>query len=85
MNKTQSLSEPPVAVDLAPTSHRKYVRVTERRANGLVAFDFAVGWPDLSAELVMPQDMFDEFCARHQVEFLEGPAAPQLGEARDDD
>jgi hypothetical protein len=44
-----------------------------------------VGWPDLAAELVMPQEMFDAFCARHQVAFLDGPTEPQLGDSRDDD
>jgi phenol hydroxylase P0 protein len=52
----------------------KFVRVVERHANGLVRFDFAVGWPDLSCELVLPAPLFDEFCRRHAVEFMTEPA-----------
>lgn len=68
-----------------PVVDRKFVRITDRRDNGLVAFEFSVGWPDLAAELVMPEPMFEAFCEKHQVEFLTGPAAPQLGEVRGDD
>jgi phenol/toluene 2-monooxygenase (NADH) P0/A0 len=46
----------------------KFVRVIEERPNGLVVFEFSVGWPDLSAELVMPRAAFDEFCAANQVQ-----------------
>lgn len=73
-------TEPPSAV-----TQRKFVRVTEKRANDLVAFEFSVGWPDLSVELVMPQPMFDDFCARHQVEFLTEPVGEKLGDERGND
>ncbi len=53
---------------------RKYVRVQERHPNGLVKFEFAVGWPDLCCELVLPTSMFDDFCQKHRVEFLTGPS-----------
>lgn len=49
---------------------RKFVRVHEVRPNGLVVFDFSIGWPDQSVELVLPQAAFDEFCATHQVQHL---------------
>lgn len=47
---------------------RCFVCVRERHANGLVEFLFAVGDPDLSVELVMPEAAFDDFCARNRVE-----------------
>ncbi len=50
-------------VDLA----NKYVCVREVRADGNVRFDFAIGWPELSVELVLPQAAFDEFCRRNDV------------------
>lgn len=53
---------------------RKFVRVIERHPNGLMRFDFAVGWPDLSCELVLPHALFDEFCSRNAVEFMTEPA-----------
>jgi phenol hydroxylase P0 protein len=62
----------PDAPDALP--QRKFVRVIERHPNGLVRFEFAVGWPDLSCELVLPQADFDEFCRRHAVEFMTEPA-----------
>jgi phenol/toluene 2-monooxygenase (NADH) P0/A0 len=64
---------------------RKFVRVLERHANGLVKFEFAVGWPDLSCELVLPTPLFDAFCEQHQVEFLTGPAEQPFPSGADDD
>lgn len=49
---------------------RRYVRVTEERADGLVAFEFAIGWPELSVELLLPAAAFEEFCATNRVERL---------------
>ncbi len=50
---------------------RKFVRVTGERDNGLVAFEFSIGWPELSVELVLPRSAFDEFCATNKVQRLE--------------
>ena len=50
---------------------RKFVRVTAERDDGLVAFDFSIGWPELSVELVLPRAAFDEFCAKNQVQLLD--------------
>jgi phenol hydroxylase P0 protein len=60
------------------TLQRKYVRVLERASTpgGLVAFEFSIGWPDLSVELVLPRPAFDAFCAMHRVELLPTSAAP---------
>ena len=46
---------------------RRYVRLLERRGDGLVSFEFSIGWPELAVELMLPAAAFDEFCARHQV------------------
>jgi phenol hydroxylase P0 protein len=64
-------TEPPVHGE-PETLRRKYVRVLERASTpvGMVAFEFSIGWPDLSVELVLPQAAFDAFCARHQVQLL---------------
>lgn len=62
---------------------RKFVRVLREGADGLVAFEFAIGWPDLAVELAMPRAMFVEFCTRQQVERLADDAAsPTLGVTR---
>jgi len=49
---------------------RRYVRVTEQRTDGLVAFEFAIGWPELSLELLLPTAAFEDFCAKNRVERL---------------
>lgn len=53
-----------------PAVHRKFVRVTSPSDSEFVQFEFAIGWPDLSAELTLRRDQFEEFCKKHQVEFL---------------
>ncbi len=84
MSKPDPLDPPDLdAPAQSVASLRKFVRVTDRRPNGLVAFEFAMGWPDLTAEMVLPEAMFDEFCNRHQVEFLTEPADEPLGVNRD--
>lgn len=55
------------AVDVAC----KFVRVTAERTDGLVAFDFAIGWPELSVELLLPRPAFEEFCNTHRVQRLD--------------
>lgn len=60
-------AETPLTVDTS----RRFVRVTEHRADGLVAFEFAIGWPELSVELLLPLAAFAEFCERNQVQRLD--------------
>ena len=55
---------------------RKFVRILRTHANGLVEFSFAVGDPDVCAELLMPQAAFEAFCASHAVQWLAPLAAP---------
>ena len=50
---------------------RKFVRVTERRDDGLVAFEFSIGWPELAVELLLPSAAFEEFCTRNAVQRLD--------------
>jgi phenol hydroxylase P0 protein len=52
--------------------NRKFVRVIETHANGLVEFEFAVGEPELFVELLMGRTAFDEFCVMHQVTPTQG-------------
>jgi phenol/toluene 2-monooxygenase (NADH) P0/A0 len=63
-------TDPQTPVDVT----RKFVRVTQVRADGLVAFEFSIGWPELAAELVLPRAAFNEFCATHQVQRLDDEA-----------
>lgn len=65
---------------------RKFVRVMRTLPNGLIEFEFAIGDPDVAAELVMPKAAFEEFCASNQVEMLtSGVPASFDAEAADAD
>jgi phenol hydroxylase P0 protein len=55
----------------------KYVRVRNRRPNGLIEFDFAIGAPEIFVELLMPVAEFDEFCATNRVIDVTGQALEQ--------
>jgi phenol hydroxylase P0 protein len=48
----------------------RFVRVIEERADGLVAFEFAIGWPELAVELLLPAPAFADFCATNRVRRL---------------
>lgn len=56
---------------------RRFVRLRNRRAGGIVEFDFAIGAPEIFVELMMPEAAFDQFCADNRVIDLTGtePAA----------
>jgi phenol/toluene 2-monooxygenase (NADH) P0/A0 len=60
-------AEQPLAVDTT----RRFVRVTAHRADGLGAFEFAIGWPELSVDLLLPTAAFADFCERNQVQRLD--------------
>lgn len=64
----------PATTDQA-TSHcdtsLRFVKVLERRADGLVSFEFSIGWPELAVELLLPAAAFAEFCTSNKVIRLE--------------
>ncbi len=60
---------PDPAVIACDTSLR-YVRVIERRDDGLVCFEFSIGWPELAVELMLPGPAFEAFCANNKVQQL---------------
>ena len=49
---------------------RRYVRFREQRDDGFVEFDFSIGDPALSVELVMPLRDFQSFCRANRVIYL---------------
>lgn len=57
----------------------RYVRIVQQRDDGMVAFEFAVGEPQLFVEMLMPRAQFDEFCAQQRVTPTLGalPEAPE--------
>ncbi|HJV84978.1 MAG TPA: phenol hydroxylase subunit [Noviherbaspirillum sp.] len=48
----------------------KYVRVLEVKDDKYILFDFAIGEPDLSVELILPPKAFVEFCQANQVIYM---------------
>lgn len=59
INEPQPASEK----DLA----RRTVRILSRRPNGLVEFEFSIGWPELGVELMLPEQDFQDFCNTQMV------------------
>ena len=49
----------------------RFVRVLEFRADGLVSFEFSIGWPELAVELMLPVPAFEVFCANNRVQRLD--------------
>ncbi len=49
---------------------RRCVRITRTRENDLIEFDFFIGDPDVSVEMIMPRPALEEFCRIHQVQVL---------------
>ena len=50
---------------------RRFVRVLKRRSNGFIEFEFSIGWPELSVELMLPEADFEEFCATQKARLIE--------------
>ena len=57
----------PAEQDLHLDLTKKYVRLLERRPDGMVSFEFSIGWPELAVELMLPAAAFDEFCSQNKV------------------
>lgn len=78
--------ERPLEIDFS----RRFVRVTNRRPDGFVEFDFALGDPELFVELVLNEEAFAAFRDENRaVPFPEpvagdaGAADPEAGDATD--
>lgn len=71
MSKTLTLAKTAAVADARNCDVRtKFVRIKEVRANAIVCFEFAIGWPELFVDLMLPQPAFDDFCLHQQVQFL---------------
>lgn len=49
---------------------RRFVRVCGERGNGFVEFEFAIGEPEVFAEMILERSAFLEFCQANNVEML---------------
>lgn len=54
-------------------TRRKYVRITGRRGDEFIEFDFAIGEPDIFVEMILTPEAFEEFCNVNQVEPMPEP------------
>lgn len=48
---------------------KRYVRVTGAH-DGFVEFDFSIGDPDITVELILPRPAFEEFCRANKAVHL---------------
>ena len=71
--------QPSASVARAFDVTQRYVRFRHQRRDGFVEFDFSIGDPALSVELVMPWQAYERFCAANSVVHL----SDEEGEALD--
>jgi len=55
-----------------------FIRVTGTQRQRFVEFEFSVGDPELSVEMIMPFQAFEEFCARHGAQRLTAEQVAQV-------
>lgn len=67
-------TESPALEHLQCDVSKRFIRVLRRRDNGLVEFEFSIGWPELVVELMLPHKDFDAFCEKHKVLRLDAVA-----------
>ena len=65
-----NITPPTATVERTCDITRKFVRIRQVRADGLVCFEFAIGWPELFVDLMLPRAAFDAFCVQQQVQLL---------------
>ncbi|WP_271410509.1 phenol hydroxylase subunit [Pseudomonas sp. Q1-7] len=65
------MSQPQPSFDQLP----RYVRVRSEPDAAFVEFDFAIGYPDLFVELVLPRAAFASFCERNRVRHMDAAMA----------
>lgn len=70
-HRTNAMNQPADTLLPACDTSQRFVRVLERRADGLVAFEFSIGWPELAVELMLPAPAFEAFCANNRVQRLD--------------
>ncbi|KJS30196.1 MAG: phenol hydroxylase [Pseudomonas sp. CO183] len=58
----------------------RYIRVRSEPGARFVEFDFAIGYPDLFVELILPQADFDSFCLSNRVVEMDEAMARSVDE-----
>jgi phenol/toluene 2-monooxygenase (NADH) P0/A0 len=57
---------PPIQIDPS----RRFIRIRRIREDGFVEFDFAIGDPELSVELILPRAAYEHFAQLPGIEEL---------------
>ena len=52
--------------------NRKYVRIVERRPDGMVEFEFSISDPSIYVEMLLPEAAYEDFCRTNRVILIEG-------------
>lgn len=68
------MSQPVTRFDQLP----RYVRVRSEPDAIFVEFDFAIGYPDLFVELVLPRAAFASFCEQNRVQHMDAQMADAI-------
>lgn len=48
-----------------------FVRVVQLRSDGFVELEFAIGEPEFFVEMILPREIFNDFCVTRNVTVLE--------------
>lgn len=56
----------------------RYIRVRSKPEDAFVEFDFAIGYPELFVELVLPHQAFKQFCENHHVQHMDARMSDAL-------
>ena len=59
-----------VDTPLSLDTKRRYVRICGERGKGFIEFEFAIGEPEVFAEMILDRQDFEDFCRLHQAEML---------------
>ncbi|MBK1851280.1 phenol hydroxylase [Marinobacter sp. 1-4A] len=60
--------------------YTRYIRVRSAPEDKFVEFDFAIGYPELFVELVLPRGAFKTFCEHNNVVHMDSAMIRQIDE-----
>ncbi|PWV69025.1 phenol hydroxylase subunit [Halomonas sp. A11-A] len=58
----------------------RYIRVRSEPGDRFVEFDFAIGYPELFVELVLPTEAFELFCKHNNVVHMDAEMIREIDE-----
>lgn len=60
--------------------YTRYIRVRSAPEDRFIEFDFAIGYPELFVELVLPRDAFQIFCKHNNVVHMDADMVRKVDE-----